>query len=94
MAKWILTQPAQRDLVEIVDNVIQFTGHIASGVKLYNDLTDYFYKIVFMPYAFGTDIGGGKRQAFCRKYRIIYRVVGNDVYILTVTHSSRIYPRP
>lgn len=93
MAKWVLTARAQCNLVEIVDNVIQFTGYSASGIRLYNELIDHFHKIAFMPYGLGTDIGEGRRQTFCRKYRIIYRIWHDDIYILTVIHSSRIYPR-
>ncbi|OOH91227.1 hypothetical protein BMT54_02955 [Pasteurellaceae bacterium 15-036681] len=94
MPNWIITRPAQNNLREIMTSVSYYTGYVNSGIKLYNDLTEYFDKLAFMPLGLGTDIGDGKRQAFCRGYRIIYKIIDGNVYILTIIHSSRLYPDP
>ena len=36
----------------------------------------------------------GDREAFCRAYRIVYREQGDNIMIVTIIHSRRIYPRP
>lgn len=94
MANWILTVEAKADLYDILQAVSEFTGFEASAVSLFNDLKRKFDLIAFMPFAVGRKRGDGLQEAFCRGYRIVYRVVDADVYILTVIHSSKLYPQP
>lgn len=92
MAKWILTAEAKTSLYEILQAVSEFTGFEASAVSLFNDLKRKFDLIAFMPFAVGRKREDGLQEAFCRGYRIVYQVIDGDVYILTVIHSSRLYP--
>lgn len=81
--------------MEIMESISDYTGYVNSGIKLYQELTAFFDKVAFMPFGLGTEIDNGLRQTFCRQYRIIYRVLENkDVEIITIIHSSRLYPRP
>ena len=50
--------------------------------------------IAFMPEGVGRMRDDGMREAFCRGYRIVYAIIGNEVQIKTVIHSRRLYPRP
>ncbi len=47
-----------------------------------------------MPLAMGRLRDDGSREAFARKYRIVYDFdeIADEVVILSVIHSSRIYP--
>ncbi|OOF70660.1 plasmid stabilization system protein [Rodentibacter caecimuris] len=94
MANIIFTQEADRNLNEIVANVIEYTGYEVSGIKLANDILAKIDVIAYMPAAAGRIIQDNRREAFCRGYRIVYDIVGNEVYIQTIIHSRRLYPRP
>lgn len=93
MAKWFLTEPAEKDIDEILQSVCAFTGFWASAMSLWDALQSKFDLIAFMPRAIGRKRDDNTFEAFCRGYRIVYRVVEGDIYILTVIHSSRLYPR-
>lgn len=93
MAKWFLTKPAADDLDEIFQSVSAFTGFWESSVSLWDALQRKFDLIAFMPNAVGRKREDGTLEAFCRGYRLVYQVVDGDIYILTVIHSSRIYPK-
>lgn len=93
MAKrWILSPLTKENVKEILSSVEDFTGYWASAVSLWNDLQDKFNLLVFMP-TIGKVREDGTMETFCRKYRIIYRQINDEILILTVIHSSRIYPR-
>ncbi|OOF59359.1 type II toxin-antitoxin system RelE/ParE family toxin [Rodentibacter myodis] len=94
MAKIIFTQEADRNLNEIVSNVIEYTGYELSGIKLADDIFAKIDVIAYMPMAAGRIIQDNRREAFCRGYRIVYDIVGGEVYIQTIIHSRRLYPRP
>lgn len=94
MAKIIFTQEADRNLNELVANVIEYTGYEASGIKLANDIFAKIEVIAYMPTAAGRIIQGHRREAFCCGYRIVYDIVDDEVHIQTVIHSRRLYPRP
>ncbi|OOF47338.1 type II toxin-antitoxin system RelE/ParE family toxin [Rodentibacter trehalosifermentans] len=94
MPKVIITQKAQKHIDEIIENVVEYTHSLESGLKLFNDLNDKISLIGFMPEAIGRLREDGSREAFCRGYRIVYEVINHHVYIHFVIHSRRIYPRP
>ena len=94
MHKIIVTEEAQNDINHIVENVAEFTYSFTSGLKLYEDLYAKIDMIAFMPEGVGRMRDDGIREAFCRGYRIVYAIIGNEVQIKTVIHSRRLYPRP
>ncbi|OOF53123.1 type II toxin-antitoxin system RelE/ParE family toxin [Rodentibacter trehalosifermentans] len=94
MAKVILSDSAAQDIDDILANVYDFTGFISTPQKLLTELNKTFDLIAFMPDAVGRLREDGDREAFCRAYRIVYQKQGDDILIITVIHSSRIYPRP
>ena len=94
MHKIIVTEEAQNDINHIVENVAEFTYSFTSGLKLYEDLYAKIDMIAFMPEGVGRMRDDGMREAFCRGYRIVYAIIGNEVQIKTIIHSRRLYPRP
>lgn len=94
MAKVILSDLAMRDINDILANVYDFTGFISTPQKLLAEFNKTFELIAFMPNAIGRKREDGEREAFCRSYRIVYQQKGNDILIVSVIHSRRLYPRP
>lgn len=92
--KVIITQKAQQDIDEIIEGIIEYTGFEVSGIRLYNELYEKFELIGFMSSGIGRLRDDGTRETFTRRYRIIYKEFDDEVWIITVIHSSRIYPRP
>lgn len=94
MAKLTIKLRALRQLEEIVANVIEFTGFEVSGIRLQNDIFDKIEQIAFMPLS-GRIRDDGSRECFTRLYRIVYDFdkQADEVIILAIIHSSRIYPR-
>lgn len=92
--KVIITQKAQQDIDEIIEGIIEYTGFEVSGIRLYNELYEKFELIGFMPSGIGRLRDDGTRETFTRRYRIVYKEFDDEVWIITVIHSSRIYPRP
>lgn len=90
----VITQNAQHDIIHIIENVTEFTYSFISGVKLYEDIYAKIDMIAFMPQAIGRLRDDGKREAFCRGYRIVYDIIEDVIYIQAVIHSRRLYPRP
>lgn len=95
MAKLTIKPRALRQLEEIVANVIEFTGFEVSGIRLQNDIFDKIEQIAFMPLS-GRMRDDSSRESFTRLYRIVYDFdkQADEVIILAIIHSSRIYPRP
>lgn len=94
MPKVIVTRTAQLQIDEIVDNIIEYTYSLESGLKFLNDIHEKINLIGFMPMAIGRSREDGTREAFCRGYRIVYEIIDENVYINFVIHSRRLYPRP
>lgn len=88
----IISASAQRDLTEIVENVVDYTGHTASGVKLFNEIYEKFDLISQLPKC-GKSREDGTREIFARSYRIVYQELDETVQILTVIHARRLYPK-
>lgn len=95
MAKITIKPQALQQLAEIVANVIDFTGFEISGIRLQNDIFDKIEQIAFMPLS-GRARDDGTRESFARRYRIVYdfEQQADEVIILAIIHSSRLYPRP
>lgn len=50
MAKpWITSDNAKRDIAVILDNVIEYTSHTSTGIKLYQDFLEKFDLISILP---------------------------------------------
>lgn len=94
MHKLILTTYAAQRVQEILTSVYEFTGFASTPQKLLAEFEKTFDLIAYMPTAAGRIIQGNRREAFCRGYRIVYDIVGDEVHIQTVIHSRRLYPRP
>ncbi|MGX3067399.1 type II toxin-antitoxin system RelE/ParE family toxin [Ursidibacter arcticus] len=70
------------------------SGYEQSGIELYTDIFKKLDIIAFMP-TIGVARDDGTRETFIRNYRIVYdEIFGDNVYIITVIHTRRIYPRP
>ncbi|KMK50505.1 hypothetical protein RO21_11445 [[Actinobacillus] muris] len=93
MAKrWILSNDAQNNIDDIIENMIDFTGSTISAARFYGELYSKFDLLVFMPYI-GRKREDGTQETFCRGYRIVYEIQNDVIYIIAVIHSRRLYPR-
>ncbi|QHB17871.1 type II toxin-antitoxin system RelE/ParE family toxin [Mannheimia pernigra] len=95
MAKITIKPQALSQFDEIVKSVIEFTGFETSGIRLQSDIFDKIEQIAFMPLS-GRVREDGTRETFVRRYRIVYDYdrQADEVIILAIIHSSRLYPRP
>lgn len=93
MANLILTPKARKNIDEILENVIEFTGYEQSGIKLYKEITKKLELIAFMP-RIGTLREDGTFETFVRNYRIVYDICDEAIFIITIIHTRRLYPRP
>ncbi|QTM01899.1 type II toxin-antitoxin system RelE/ParE family toxin [Mannheimia sp. ZY171111] len=91
MANLILTPRARSNIDEILENVIEFTGYEQSGLKLYDDIVKKLELLAFMP-TIGLVRDDGTRETFVRNYRIVYEIIEEDVFIITIIHTRRLYP--
>lgn len=96
MAKPIeISIEARQDIVEIIEQITEFTGSIYSGQKFYDELREKIALIGYMP-----QIGRVQadvpmfRETFYKSYRIVYQELTDKIVIITVIHSRRLYPRP
>lgn len=93
MLKLKFTAEAQNDLVEITTNIIEFTGFATSGMKFQDKIYEHLELISAFP-GIGRKRSDGKMETFCNGYRIVYKYNDDEVTILTIIHSRRLYPRP
>ncbi len=96
MPKLTILPQALQQINEILVNVVEFTGFDVSAIRLSDEIYEKIERITFMPLAIGRLRDDGSREAFARKYRIVYDFdeIADEVVILSVIHSSRIYPCP
>lgn len=95
MSKQVIISPrALNNIRECVRQVILYTGFETSGIKLQDRIFDKIESIGFMPSGIGRLREDGTREAFIRGYRIVYEERDDYILIVTVIHSSRLYPRP
>ncbi|HGO5815026.1 TPA: type II toxin-antitoxin system RelE/ParE family toxin [Mannheimia haemolytica] len=92
MANLILTPQAENDIDEIIENVVEFTGYEQSGIKIYTDIFKKLDLIAFMP-NIGTRRSDGTLETFVRNYRIVYEIIDDNIFIITIIHTRRLYPR-
>ena len=90
----VLSVDAQDDIEKIISHIVQYTYSLSSGAKLLEDLKDKIELIGLMPEGIGRLREDGKREAFCRGYRIVYQLTENEAIILTIIHSRMLYPQP
>lgn len=91
MPKLVVTKNAKEDMKGILRSVGEYTGSVTSVAKLRNEFLEKFELIAFLPKG-AKEQPDGNRHSFCRRYRIIYREIGDEVHILTVMHSLKKYP--
>lgn len=72
---------------------MEFTGYEQSGIKLHADIFKKLNLLEFMP-SIGIVRDDGTRETFVRNYRIVYEIQNEDIFILTIIHTRRLYPRP
>ena len=95
MHKIIVSTAAKADIEHLVENIVDYTGFVESGVRLHNDFMDKINAIAYMPEALGRlRPEPNTRESFVRGYRIVYEIQPNVIYIKTIIHSRRLYPRP
>lgn len=41
----------------------------------------------------GTRRSDGTLETFVRNYRIVYEIIDDNVFIITIIHTRRLYPR-
>lgn len=90
----ILTQKAISNINEILQSVVEYTGFESSAIRLNNEIYEKIESIGFMPAGMGRKRDDGLREAFVRRYRIVYQELPDAVLIVAVIHSSRLYPNP
>ncbi|AGK00555.1 TPA: type II toxin-antitoxin system RelE/ParE family toxin [Mannheimia haemolytica] len=90
---WELSLTARSNVIEILQSVEDYTGHWLSAVSLWEQLQNKLDLIAFMP-TIGRRREDGTLETFCRNYRIVYEIHLEKVYIITIIHSRRLYPRP
>lgn len=95
MAKpWIISNNAKRDIAEILDNVIEYTSHTSTGVKLYQEFLEKFDLISALPRCGKVRADNSNtREIFARSYRIVYQEFDKCIQIIAVVHSRRLYPK-
>lgn len=93
MPSYIVSRQAQIDIEEILIGVIEFTGFEESAFKLDQALHHKFSLLAEFPYM-GVNRNDGTRETFVNSYRIVYEIISDAVYIISVIHSRRLYPRP
>jgi toxin ParE1/3/4 len=91
MVEVIWTQPALTDLNNIIEYVSKDSKYYAS--KLTKAIFELTGKLALYP-TIGKPVSELKPSAYkeilFKKYRIIYRIELNNVYIISVHHSSRL----
>lgn len=95
MAKpWVISDNAKRDIAEILDNVIEYTTHTSTGVRLYEELIEKFNLIGMLPKCGKIrNDNSSTREIFARSYRVVYLELDDYIQIVAVIHSRRLYPR-
>lgn len=43
---WLISAEAQLDIDDIIENIVDYTGHTSTGIKLYKELFEKFDLIV------------------------------------------------
>jgi conserved hypothetical bacteriophage protein len=90
----IISPEALNDINACVIQSVIYTGFEMTGVRLYEKIFDKIESIGFMPQGIGRLRDDGTREAFIKRYRIVYEENDEHILIIAVIHSSRLYPRP
>lgn len=89
--KLVVSKNARNDITGIMKNVVDYTSHTTSGIKIYNEIREKFDLITMLPKC-GKQKDDGTREIFARSYRIVYEEMEDSVVILTVIHARKLYP--
>lgn len=46
---WLISVEAQLDIDDIIENIVDYTGHTSTGIKLYKELFEKFDLIAMLP---------------------------------------------
>ena len=96
MAKFVLSERAKRDLVDIWRYTLENWSE-EQAVRYYNKLMDGCEQIASTPYTSGRDyeeVRPGLRGMFCGKHIIFYRVIPKEkVRIVRILHGKMDYPK-
>lgn len=86
---------ARQGIVEIIEQITEFTGSIYSGQKFHDELREKIALIGYMPQIGRVQVDVPMfRETFYKNYRIVYQELTDKIVIITVIHSRRLYPRP
>ena len=94
MANWYLTEYAKNNLKEILTGVIAYTGYVASGIRLQEEIFERLDLLSYFPESGRKRPEERHREVIVRGYRIVYKIIEENVAVVTIIHSSRLYPRP
>jgi toxin ParE1/3/4 len=93
MAKaWLISDEAQQDIDDIIENIVEYTSWTSTGIKLYSELYEKFELIASLPKC-GRQRFDDTREIFTRSYRIVYKEFEDHIKIIAVIHARRLYPK-
>ena len=73
MAKaWLISDEAQQDIDDIIENNVEYTSWTSTGIKLYSELYEKFELIASLPKC-GRQRFDDTREIFTRSYRIVLK---------------------
>ena len=73
MAKaWLISDEAQQDIDDIIENIVEYTSWTSTGIKLYSELYEKFELIASLPKC-GRQRFDDTREIFTRSYRIVLK---------------------
>lgn len=86
--EFLIREQAAKELEQVLEYLAK--EHIGGGHKFLRELKDCFDSIRANPFGYQTR-KDEYRHAFLRKwrYRVVYRVKGNRIYVVQIRHTSR-----
>ena len=89
MSNYRISRVAEEDIIQIFQYGVKQFG-LNQAEKYYNKLFDYFDTIAKSPYAFETvdHIKSGYRRCVCDSNSIYYRIIADEVEIMTIIGSQ------
>ncbi|EFX91584.1 plasmid stabilization system protein, RelE/ParE family [Actinobacillus ureae ATCC 25976] len=88
----IYTPQAQRNLIEIAHNIVDFAG-LESAIKVIGYIRKSVNLLAEFPEMGVQGIVKGTREIYPRRYRVVYKETEQNIIIITIMHGKRLYPR-